>query len=185
MVLAAPRADDCCMTPSNNSTTRWIEIRVRDCRRDPPDVGKLARALIELAQQQTTDSAENDRPRAADTSPPPVPDQQHPRQRAHRLDPEHVQTLIRDYLAGATTYQLGDRFNIDRRTVSAILHRNNIPMRRRGLSPKQVDEAIDLYNLGWSLAKVARHLTVDPVTVLNRLRERGVHTRDTHGRPRS
>ncbi|MFQ6331519.1 hypothetical protein ACLMAL_36100 (plasmid) [Nocardia sp. CWNU-33] len=58
-------------------------------------------------------------------------------------------------------------------------------MRRRGLSPEQVDEAIDLYSLGWSLAQVARHLAVDPVTVLSRLRERGVRTRDTHGRTRS
>ncbi|MFQ6228618.1 helix-turn-helix domain-containing protein [Nocardia sp. NPDC002869] len=57
-------------------------------------------------------------------------------------------------------------------------------MRRRGLSPEQVDQAIDLYKRGWSLAKVARHLAVDPTTVLNRLRERGVRTRDTHGRTR-
>jgi len=50
------------------------------------------------------------------------------------------------------------------------------------VSPGQVDEAIDLYNSGWSLARVGEHLAVDPTTVLNRLRERGVRTRDTHGR---
>ncbi|WP_442800053.1 helix-turn-helix domain-containing protein [Nocardia sp. NBC_01730] len=93
--------------------------------------------------------------------------------------------MIQDYVAGWTTSELGDRFGIDRRTVSAILHRHNIPTRRRGLSLSQVDEAVNLYNLGWSLARVARHLTVDPATVLNRLRERGVRTRDTHGRTRS
>ncbi|RDI52728.1 hypothetical protein DFR68_103112 [Nocardia mexicana] len=93
--------------------------------------------------------------------------------------------LVRDYVAGATTSELGDRFGVDRRTVSAILHRHDVPMRRRGLSADQIDEAIRLYGLGWSLARVGRHLAVDSTTVLNRLRERGVRTRDTHGRTRS
>jgi hypothetical protein len=48
----------------------------------------------------------------------------------------------------------------------------------------QVDDAIHLYSLGWSLARVGDHLGVNHTTVLNKLRERGVPTRDTHGRPR-
>ncbi|WP_405106761.1 hypothetical protein OG559_22790 [Micromonospora sp. NBC_01405] len=56
--------------------------------------------------------------------------------------------------------------------------------RWRGLSPGQVDDAIHLYNLGWSLARVGRHLGVEHVVVLNELRERGVPARDTHGRLR-
>ena len=81
-------------------------------------------------------------------------------------------------------YELGDRFGIERRTVSNILHRHSVPMRRRGLSPDQVDHAIHLYNLGWSLARVGDHLGVNHTTVLNKLRERGIPTRDSHGRPR-
>jgi hypothetical protein len=79
-------------------------------------------------------------------------------------------------------YELGDRFGIERRTVSNILHRHGVPMRRRGLSPDQIDEAIQLYNLGWSLARVGDHLGVAPTTVLTTLRERGVPTQDSHGR---
>ncbi len=82
-------------------------------------------------------------------------------------------------------YELGDRFGIERRTASNILRRHGVPMRRLGLSPDQVDEAIHLYNLGWSLARVGEHLGVNHTTVLNKLRERGIPTRDTHGRPRS
>ena len=53
---------------------------------------------------------------------------------------------IRDsYTTGATTCELGARFGIDRRTVSAILHRNGVDMRRRGLSHGQIDDAIRLY----------------------------------------
>jgi hypothetical protein len=56
--------------------------------------------------------------------------------RARQLDANQVQELIQGYTAGATTYELGARFGIDRRTVSAILHRHGVDMRRRGLSPE-------------------------------------------------
>jgi hypothetical protein len=82
-------------------------------------------------------------------------------------------------------YELGARFGIERRTVSDVLHRHGVPMRRRGLSPDQVDDAIHLYNLGWSLARVGERLNLGRTTVLTRLRERGIPARDTHGRPRS
>ncbi|MGF6885615.1 hypothetical protein ABIA39_008377 [Nocardia sp. GAS34] len=56
--------------------------------------------------------------------------------------------MAQAYLAGATTREVGDRFGVDRRTVTAILHRCKVPMRRRGLSVEQVDEAVDLYGIG-------------------------------------
>lgn len=101
-----------------------------------------------------------------------------------QLDADQIQDLIAGHQAGATVYELGDRFGIERRTASNILHRHGVPMRRRSLSPDQVDDAIHLYNLGWSLARVGAHLNVDHTTVLTKLRERGIPTRDTHGRPR-
>jgi predicted HTH domain antitoxin len=104
---------------------------------------------------------------------------------AKQLDAGQVETLIAGYQAGATVYELGDRFSIDRRTVSQILHRHDVPMRRRGLSPEQTDEAVHLYEEGWSLARIGEWMGVDPTTVLNRLRERGVRMRDVHGRERS
>jgi hypothetical protein len=52
-------------------------------------------------------------------------------------------------------------------------------MRRRGLSPNKSTNPSDLYNHGWSLAEVAIHLTGDPTTVLNRLHNRSIRTRDT------
>jgi hypothetical protein len=122
-------------------------------------------------------------PDPTEPAPPPV-DRPKPR-RARQLDADQVQELIAGYQAGATVYELGARFGIERRTVSAILHRHDVPMRRRSLSPTQVDGAIHLYNLGWSLARVGAHLDVDHTTVLSKLRERGIPTRDTHGRPRS
>jgi hypothetical protein len=107
------------------------------------------------------------------------------RRRARQLDTQQVAQLIADYQSGATVYQLGDRFGIERRTVSNILRRHGVPMRRRSLTSEQVDEAIHLYRLGWSLARVGDHLGVYHTTVLNKLRERGVPRRNAHGRPRS
>jgi hypothetical protein len=86
-------------------------------------------------------------------------------------------------MARATTYELDARFGIDRRAVSNILHRHGTDAPTRPL-PQAVD-AIHLYNLGWSLAPVGEHLNVEHTTVLAELRERGIPTRDTHGRPRS
>ncbi|MEU0470702.1 hypothetical protein ABZ215_42475 [Amycolatopsis sp. NPDC006131] len=118
-----------------------------------------------------------------DTPEPTSTKRDRPR-RARQLRTDQIEQLIAGYQAGATVYELGDRFGIERRTVSNILHRHGVPMRRRGLSPDQVDDAIYLYKLGWSLARVGDHLGVNHTTVLTKLRERGIPTRDTHGRPR-
>ncbi len=114
----------------------------------------------------------------------PAPVEQDRPRRARRLGTDQIQELIAGYQSGSTVYELGAQFEIERRTVSAILHRHDVPMRRRGLSPDQVDHAIHLYNLGWSLARVGERLDVDHTTVLTKLRERGIPTRDTHGRTR-
>jgi hypothetical protein len=67
---------------------------------------------------------------------PPPADRPRPR-RARQLDADQVQELIAGYQAGATVYELATRFGIERRTVSAILHRHGVPVRRRGLSPNR------------------------------------------------
>ena len=89
---------------------------------------------------------------------------------ARQLESQQVQELISGYVAGATVYQLGGQFGIDRRRVSRILHRPGVPMRRRGLSLCQIDEAVRLYGEGWSLARIGGQMGVDPTTVLAGLR---------------
>ena len=103
---------------------------------------------------------------------------------ARQLGPAETVQLIEGYLAGATVYELGRRFGIERRTVSVILKRNNIQMRRQGLTPTQIDEAVTRYEDGWSLARIGEQLDSTPHTVRTRLLERGVRMRDTHGRER-
>ncbi|MBC3193910.1 hypothetical protein H7X46_22880 [Pseudonocardia sp. C8] len=94
-----------------------------------------------------------------------------------------MQQLIKGYEAGATVYELGDQFGIERRTVSAILHRHGVAMRRRGLSDEQIDDAVRLYHQGWSLARIGDRMGVAAGTVRQRLHEHGVTMRDTQGQP--
>ena len=103
---------------------------------------------------------------------------------SQQLDDDQVQQLIKGYEAGATVYKLGDQFGIERRTVSAILHRHDVPMRRRGLSEEQINDAVQLYHQGWSLARIGNRMDVAADTVRQRLHEHGVTMRDPQGQPR-
>lgn len=60
-------------------------------------------------------------PDSTTPAPPPV-DRPKPG-RARQLDADQIQELITGYQAGATVYELGAWFGIERRTVSNILHR--------------------------------------------------------------
>jgi transposase-like protein len=101
-----------------------------------------------------------------------------------KLGADHVQQLIAGYQAGASVYELGERFEIDRKTVSRILHRHGVRLRRMGLSPEQVKEAVQLYEEGWSTARIAQQMATDPRTVQRRLREREVPMRGVQGHAR-
>jgi predicted HTH domain antitoxin len=101
---------------------------------------------------------------------------------ARQLGIELVERLIAGYRAGATVYTLGSQFGIDRRTVGAILKRNGVATRGGGLSPTEIDEAVELYESRWSLSRIAERVAVAPTTVHRRMRDRGVRMRDTHGR---
>jgi hypothetical protein len=56
---------------------------------------------------------------------------------------------------------------------------HKVPMRRCGLSPDQIDDAVRLYEADWSLARIGEWMAVDATTVHNRLRERGVPDKES------
>jgi hypothetical protein len=116
------------------------------------------------------------------TSPSPPTARRKPARIRH-LKPDQIDKLIAGYQAGATVYELGAQFKIDRKTVSRILRQHHIPMRRTGLRPQQVDEATRLYEDGWSTAHIAERMNTDQRTVQRRLAERNVTMHSTH-RPR-
>jgi DNA-binding transcriptional regulator LsrR (DeoR family) len=91
--------------------------------------------------------------------------------RARRLNAEQVQQLVDGYEAGATVYELGDRFGVSRQTVSRLLKQQGVAIRRQGLSPEQVTEAVQLHEAGWTLARIGERLGVGATTVQRRLAE--------------
>ncbi|MFV2195041.1 helix-turn-helix domain-containing protein [Nocardiopsis sp. LOL_012] len=101
---------------------------------------------------------------------------------ARQLKPAQVEELIAEYQAGATVYQLADRFGIERRTVSNILKRNGITPRWRHLTDEQIEEAIQLYCEGWSLAKLGKRFGVADTTIRAQLLKYGVEMRPRPGR---
>jgi len=54
--------------------------------------------------------------------------------------------------------------------------------RRRNLLSDRLDEARQLYDQDWSLAKIGRHLGVNASTVWRTFHKADIPTRDPHGR---
>ena len=93
---------------------------------------------------------------------------------AARLPPARIAALVDGYQAGATVYELADRFGIHRTSVSANLHRAGVPMRRQGMGEQQKTLAVVLYNQGWSIAHLSDRFDVDPTTVRRALHAQGI-----------
>jgi hypothetical protein len=111
---------------------------------------------------------------------PPPP----PRQKQMRLSPELAAELVEAYQAGALVRDLASQFGIHRATASALLVRQGVELRSRGLNPEQVVEACQLYRDGWSLARLGAKFGVDDTTVLRYLRFEGVVMRSPNQRSR-
>ena len=78
---------------------------------------------------------------------------------------------------------LAHKFGIHRVTVSRLLKRQRVGLRKRGLDADQIDEAVKMYLSGNSVAQIGEHFGVDHGTVWRQVCRRGVKMRDSHGRP--
>lgn len=112
---------------------------------------------------------------------PPVRTTRSPRQVHHRLNPDDVERLIDLYAQGELIDILATQFHISRTTVMKHVERAGAP-RRRNLLTHRLDEAQQLYDEGWSLARIGKHLGVNASTVWHAFRKTGVRMRDTQGR---
>jgi hypothetical protein len=87
------------------------------------------------------------------TTPAPPPVNRPKPGRARQLDADQVQELIAGYQDGATVYELGAQFGIERRR-SATSSTDTTSRCADAASPPTRSTAIHLYHLGWSLARV-------------------------------
>jgi DNA-binding transcriptional ArsR family regulator len=102
------------------------------------------------------------------------------RQIQRHLGAGEVLSLVHAYTQGDTIDELATTFGIHRTTVMAHLERQTAP-RRSGTVTKDIDEAIRLYEGGWSLDRVGEHFGVDGETVRRALRAAGVTLRPRRG----
>jgi DNA-directed RNA polymerase specialized sigma24 family protein len=138
--------------------------------------GEISR-LASLAEKITSTEARAEKVR------PVAPSSNGRKQAQRRLSLESQAVVVSEYEAGATIQALAAEHRVYRTTVTAILQRAGVPLRRRGLSPHQAVEAVQLYSEGWSTAELGRRYGVDDMTVRRRLLAAGVGMRRP-GRPR-
>jgi lambda repressor-like predicted transcriptional regulator len=107
-----------------------------------------------------------------------------PRQKQIRLDAHQSSALAAAYRDGKTIKELAQRYGVHRTTVSALLRRSDVELRRGGLTSGDVLAVSQMYASGWSLAKLGRKFGVDAATVWRALLAAGVVMRSPRGRSR-
>ena len=102
-----------------------------------------------------------------------------------RLTTDDTARIISGYAAGASMKALAEELQLTRQTIARVLKREGVTLRQIGLSDSQIDDAIQLYRSGMSLARIGEKFNVDHGTVRRQLLRRDVAMRDSHGRERS
>lgn len=125
-------------------------------------------------------------PNLDDSTSVQLQDPHHPR--VHRADrrlaAEQVARLVADYQAGTPTTQLTTKYALGKGTVLRLLRRHGVEIRNQPMNQDEIDQAIQLYQDGWSLARVGQHLGREHTVIRDVLVKAGIPRRDTHGRPR-
>jgi transposase len=104
-----------------------------------------------------------------------------PRRVSHRLGAEAIEQLVTDYLAGATTRDLAARYELSKTTVTRLLRQRGA-VRTRGLTTEQITLGLELYALGYSVARAAEALDVHVNTLYGALTRAGVEMRGRYER---
>ena len=101
---------------------------------------------------------------------------------ARRFTDEQEQEICRRYQAGESSHALMASFGVANSTIFKILKRQQIGTRsikesRGGLTAKQEEEACNSYLNGVSAMQLGRSFGVDPSTIANMLKRKGIKTR--------
>ena len=138
---------------------------------------------MHLYSNPAVEVAELQRVRCAALSPRPAEGLRRPRQHHRRLSKTEVTELINGYGQGAPVKDLAQWFGIHRVTVTALLQRYGVELRRSGLAPADIPAVASMYNQGWSCARLGEKFGVDAATVWRALRATGVEMRLPSQRP--
>jgi hypothetical protein len=90
-----------------------------------------------------------------------------------RLRPETRQQFLNDYQAGVSANQLAVRYGLSRSSVRRLLQEADVPRRYQAMTDAEVQQAVELYQSGLTLAEVAGKLDRPWSTVQTALTRRG------------
>lgn len=99
------------------------------------------------------------------------------------LSTAQVDELVALYEQGMSLPELGERFGLYHRTVTAHLVRRSVPMPKRGLKEEQTPEAVRLYEDGMTLTEVGLRFGVSQQAVRRAVAAKGVEIRPRGRRP--
>jgi transposase-like protein len=116
---------------------------------------------------------------------PDGPPSRHRQKHRRRWTSQDDAKITAAYEQGATLNDLATQHVVSRWAISTILARYGVTTRYRLIGPKELAQAVSLYESGMSSASIARDLGVAPNTVRTALQSAGVAMRDTHGRQRN
>jgi hypothetical protein len=82
--------------------------------------------------------------------------------------------MVAEYVSGASILALAKRWGLHRTTVAEHLRSAGVEIRQRGIPTDQLDEAIRLYQEGWSCQRLADRYKCDDETVRQSLKKQGI-----------
>jgi hypothetical protein len=92
-----------------------------------------------------------------------------------------ITQLVQDYEAGQPTTVLMTTYGLGKGAVLRLLDEAGVKRRYQGQKNIQIEEAIRLYEQGWSLVKVADHFNCNRETIRQALMAAGVKLRPRNG----
>lgn len=97
-----------------------------------------------------------------------------------RLSAEIRQQLLADYQAGVSAKELARRYQLSRSSIRAVLRASGLPQRYQAMTVVELDQAVELYAGGSTIAEVASVLGRPYSTVQTALTQRSVAMRRRH-----
>lgn len=110
------------------------------------------------------------RTRPSETT-PPTPKRQ-PYKINQRLPSATVTQLIADYLTGASSREVAERYGIAKQSALRLLRDHQVARPRSRITEAQVDHAAALVEGGLSIATAAQRVGVPPTTMRRALKKR-------------
>lgn len=98
-----------------------------------------------------------------------------------RLDAEVLAQMAADYEAGVPSTQLMTTYGLGKGSVLKLLREAGVRMRGQGLSPTDLETAVQLYESGLSLKAVGEHFGISSDATRNAFVRAGVAMRPRRG----